>query len=114
MVKDDLHLLMFKVLAYLYECMKGGKHAERECFKAENGFFVDGISQAYLDEVCLILQREGYADGFKAVKTWSDGEIIVSYDAKITLAGFEYLKENSAMKKVYRYLKEAKDWVPIF
>ena len=34
MAKDDLHLLMFKVLAYLYECMKGGKRAERKCFKA--------------------------------------------------------------------------------
>ena len=28
MAKDDLHLLVFKVLAYLYECMKGGKRAE--------------------------------------------------------------------------------------
>lgn len=114
MAKDDLHVLVFKVLTYLYERMKEGRAVERERFKVENCFFGDGLCQGYLDDVCLMLEREGYTVGFKSVKTWGGGERIVSWDAKITFEGFAFMKENSMMKKVYDHLKEARGWAPVF
>lgn len=114
MAKDDMRLIMFKVLAYLYECMVNGVAVKSENFKVENCYFAKGLNQSYLDDICKILEDSGYTKGFSFANTWDGGSIIVSYSAKITPKGFEYLQENAAMKKVYKYLKEAKGWIPFF
>ncbi len=41
-------------------------------------------------------------EGFKAVS------------AQLTTKGYEFLTENSAMKKAYKIAKEIKGWIPIF
>lgn len=114
MAKDDMNLLMFKVLAYLYECIKNGEVPKSENFKVQNCFFAKDIKQEYLDFICITLEKEGYTQGFTSVKAWGGAEILLSHNAKITPAGFEFLKENSAMKKAYNYMKEIKGWIPIF
>lgn len=114
MAKDNMSLLMFKVLTYLYECMVEGVAVKADNFKVENCFFSSDLKQEYLDDICKILEDEGYTKGFTTVPTWGGEVVIASYDAKITPAGFEYLQENKTMKKVYNYLKEAKGWLPIF
>ena len=90
MPKNDMSLIMFKVLAYLYECM------------------VNGMA------VCMMLEDGGYTKGFKFASAWGGETIALSYSAKVTPEGFEYMKENKSMKKVYNYLKEAKGWIPLF
>ena len=114
MAQDDMSLLTFKILAYLYECMQQGKAASRENFKVENCFFAKGLKQEYLDLICKILEEEGYTKGFKFANTWDGSAIVISYDARLTFKGLEYLKENNLMKKAYEYLKEVKVWVPFF
>jgi hypothetical protein len=114
MAKDDMSLLMFKVLAYLYECMVDGVAVNSQNFKVENCYFGKDLKQSYLNDICKILEKKGYTEGFVCVKTWGGEVVIASYDAKITPEGFEYLKENNMMKKAYNYLKEAKGWIPFF
>lgn len=114
MVKDNMNLLMFKVLTYLYECMVNGVAVKQDNFKVENMFFGKDLNQSYLNDICKILEDKGYSSGFVCVKTWGSETVVASYDAKITPEGFEFLQENSAMKKVYNYLKETKGWLPIF
>ena len=43
----------------------------------------------------------------------------ISYDPftrfhvpRLTLTGLDYLENNSSMKKAYKILKEAKEWIP--
>lgn len=114
MPKNDMSLIMFKVLAYLYECMVDGTAVDGGKFKVERNFFGDGLNQRYLDDVCMMLEDGGYTKGFKFASAWGGETIALSYSAKVTPEGFEYMKENKSMKKVYNYLKEAKGWVPFF
>lgn len=114
MAKDDMNLIMFKVLAYLYECMVNGIAVQNKNFKVENNFFAEGLNQQYLNDICSMLEDKGYTKGFKFVNTWGIEVIALSYSAKVTPEGFEYLKENTAMKKAYNYLKEVKGWIPFF
>ena len=114
MAKDNMNLLMFKILTYLYECMINGQVVKGENFKVENNYFAKDLNQNYLDDICKILERKGYTEGFTIAKMWGGEAIVISYDAKITPEGFEYLQENKTMRKVYNYLKEARGWMPIF
>ncbi len=114
MAKDDMNLIMFKILAYLYECMVNGVTANSDNFKTENNFFEKDLNQQYLNDICMMLENKGYTKGFKFVNTWNGEIIALSYTAKVTPEGFEYLKENKAMKRVYNYLKEVKGWIPFF
>lgn len=36
------------------------------------------------------------------------------YNAQLTSAGYEYLENNSNMKKAYKMIKELKEWLPGF
>ena len=88
MAKDNMSLLMFKVLTYLYECMIEGVAVKSDNFKVENCFFGKDLKQEYLNDICKILEDKGYTQGFVSVKTWGGEVAIVSYDAKITPEGF--------------------------
>lgn len=114
MSKDNMSLLMFKILTYLYECMIKGETVKEENFQVENCYFGKDLNQEYLNHICRMLESKGYTEGFTTSKMWGGEIIIISYDAKITLEGFEFLQENKTMKKVYKYLKEVKGWIPIF
>ena len=114
MAENDMGLIMFKVLAYLYECMVNGVAVKSDNFRVGNNFFCKGLNQAYLDDICMMLEDGGYTKGFKFASTWGNEVIALSYSAKVTPEGFEYLKENKAMRRVYNYMKEAKGWIPFF
>lgn len=114
MAKDDMNLIMFKILAYLYECMVKGIAVNEDNFKAENCFFAKDLNQSYINDICKMLEDDGYTKGFVFANTWGGEIIVLSYNAKITPLGFEFLKENKAMKKVYNYLKETRGWIPFF
>lgn len=114
MAKDDLNVIMFKILVYLYDCMKSGDKVKQSNFNAENNYFAKELKQEYINSICLMLEENNYTKGFCATTAWGGDVIITSYDAKITIEGFEYLKENKLMKKVYNFLKETKGWIPSF
>ena len=46
MAKDDMALIAFKILSYLYERMAKGNRANPDFFKAESGYFGDGLEQS--------------------------------------------------------------------
>ena len=94
MAKDDMNLIMFKILAYLYECMVKGKAVNEDNFKAENSFFAKDLSQSYINDICKALEDDGYTKGFVFANTWGGEIIALSYSAKITPTGFEFMKEN--------------------
>ena len=97
MAKDDMNLIMFKILAYLYECMVIDKAVNEDNFKAENSFFAKDLSQSYINDICKALEDDGYTKGFVFANTWGGEIIALSYSAKITPTGFEFMKENKDM-----------------
>ena len=108
MAYNDYELIVYKVLKYLYDCLKAGESIEcvrltRECYD---------IPASYWEYILIGLLEDGYIRGITATKT-KDGYVFSDLtEAQITPKGIEYLHENTAFKKVKRFLKEAKETIP--
>lgn len=71
-----------------------------------------GVSGNRRNAILKMLNDCGYVEGV-FVRTYTDGEICIdSTNIQITLAGLEYLAENSLMKKAYNMAKGIADLIP--
>lgn len=112
MAKDDYHVIVFKILAYLYTCLKQDKKVEENDLKNYSKLYQ--INENYWAYIITNIQESGLIEG--ADFAYIDGKpypIPVRLgDCRITPYGIEYLCDNALMKKVYDYLKKAKDLLP--
>lgn len=97
MAKNDMEMIMYKILRYLYECNKAGKVPTfSDMFDTLE---LPGIPQSYLTQIVLELISPEYIAGCSVTET-KDGTIFqLSRDARITAKGVSYLNENKRMKK---------------
>ena len=110
MAQDDMFVVMYKVLAYLYDCMKKGVEP-RPSMLANNGDMLN-IEESYWARIMKELVDHGYVDGVVVLGTWQ-GDLIVKFNHPVvTMEGVEFLQENSKMQKALNYLKEAKSALP--
>lgn len=65
MAKNDMEVIMYKILRYLYECMKLGVEPELEQFAWNSKLF--DIPQSYWCKIIVTLVRKGYITGFATV-----------------------------------------------
>lgn len=83
----------------------------------------DGNVPTYLDynvdkktfyDVIEACQDEGLIKDARIKKNNSSKEILIVIldNAKLTVKGVEYLKENSTLMKTYKGLKEIREWLP--
>ena len=107
MVKDDYYVIVYKILSYLYQCLKLGKKIDEKCIDNDNKYI--SINLDYWKYIIVKLIDEEYISDVQYDRTWC-GEIIVSNldQAQITPKGIEYLNENSLMEKAKKFLKEQK------
>lgn len=106
MAKDDMRVIMYKILKYLYECMKRDKEAVLEDFAWESKLF--SIPQSYWCEIIAALVKQGYIEGFKVIDGTKDSpQIQTDRPFKITLDGVNFLEENSGMQKAKECCEEA-------
>lgn len=110
MAKDDYFKIVYAILMELYEAKKSGKKVALDAIHPERF----GIAFSYWTDIMEELLEAGYIGGFSISSTktgryfssnWSD-------DIKITMAGIQYLQENSKMKQMYNMAKEVRDWIP--
>ena len=59
MASDDFEVVAFKILSYLYRCMKGGKKVDIAALRQ-----LVGCNEAYFGAVARSLQSKGYVEGF--------------------------------------------------
>ena len=59
MASDDFEVLAFKILSYLYRCMKNGKKVDIAALRQ-----LVGCNEAYFGAVARSLQSKGYVEGF--------------------------------------------------
>lgn len=107
MAQNDMEVIMYKILRYLYECMKTGKRPELPEYSWESKLFT--IPKEYWCQIIEILIDEGLVKGFRATITKGGTIIQLTDQVKITYAGVCFLHENSAMQKVKNLLGEAFD-----
>jgi len=109
MAKDDYNVIVYRVLVYLYACLKREIMYEDAAFQAAVRKNVD--SDEYFTDVLRMMQEEGLIEGLVFQKVWGNNVVLISdvSEARITATGIRYLQENSAMKKVGVFLKESAD-----
>lgn len=102
----DNFKLIYRILKYIEACM------EYEQFDDDN-FTAShfGVSDALFLNILQALLEAGYISGIKIV-TDKCGSDIVLINPHLTLAGMEYLADNTMMKKTYKLLKGIKDITP--
>lgn len=108
MASDDFEVVAFKILSYLYRCMKGGKKVDIAALRQ-----LVGCNEAYFGAVARSLQSKGYVegfafDGFSGVVIDSPSLAAMS-DPAITMDGAIYVGENSRMRKAADFAGRAFD-----
>lgn len=100
MAKDDYNVVVFKILTYLYACLKRTTLFDEKVFKQ----IIDkqNIPDEYLTDILRMMTEEGLITGLAFTKPWGNTYIMTNEygDMRITSSGINYLNENSTMSKV--------------
>lgn len=102
MAKDDFNVVAYKVLAYLYACLKAGAvPSEAEARE------VAKVNEVYFYAVVSSLSSNGLVEPVKEFRDMNGDIIGLSGRLCITMAGAEYLEQNATMKRIARFLGKA-------
>ena len=108
MAKDDMFVVMCKIVSYLYECMKKGVEPEEYRYSAD---YLE-VNERYWKCIMLDLRRHGYVRGVDAME-FPDGKVSVKLSwPRVTSDGVQFMSENTMMAKAMRALRDAKDAIP--
>lgn len=105
MAQNEMEVIMYKILSYLYECMKAGKRPRMEDMCCSCQMF--RISQEYWNQIMKELIDCGYVKGFMHIPNKDRHSIFMLDNAGITYKGREFLCENGRMQKVGNFLGSA-------
>lgn len=108
MAKDDYHVIVYKILAYLYTCLKEDKKIDPDMLMFDGKLFQ--INQQYWVYILYHLVQDGYITGLNNIKS-GNGYYIKGQlqDCEITPKGIDYLCENSLLEKAKQFLKDIKE-----
>lgn len=84
MAKDDYHVIVFRFLSYLYECLKKGEKVDSKAFEQGGPVFGD-VPESYRRFVYTSLWNSGYIETLEGLE--------------ITCAGIEYLASATLMQQ---------------
>lgn len=118
MAKDDYYVIVYQILAYLYQCLKAGEDVDPKMLSKDSPYFiVNGkeLNDRYWCYILYNLQKMGFVSGiifsgniagypFERPLKWSD--------CMITPVGIEYLTDNSFIQKAKEFLKDMKAIAP--
>lgn len=105
MARDDYFLLVYRILTYLYRCIRECKKPDKEYLKPLTKDFP--IEYGYWVYILENILREGYVENIVIIPIDGTEPIIkILDDVRITPKGIEYLQENSSLKKAAKFVKE--------
>ena len=105
---DDMQVIIYKILAYLYSCMKNGIKPDRDRYS----HVAFGIPESYWNSIMLELHEHGYVRGLVIANDFGGDLRVAGCDPTITFEGIQYLQENSLMQKTKRFLQDTKSIIP--
>ena len=111
MAKDDYHVIVYQILAYLYQCLKNDKPVEDAALRADSALVA--VNERYWKYIIINLSNSELIVGVKFTKVWGDVLIDDLSGTMITPKGIEYLSENLMMKKAYKIAKEVREFLPL-
>lgn len=111
MAKDDYHVIVYQILAYLYTQLKASDPVDPELLRPESRYL--GINEEYWTYIMENLFRDGLIEGITLTTAWGEQLIVSGLEkARITPQGIEYLTDNSFLSKARDFLKDIKAIVP--
>jgi hypothetical protein len=107
MASDDYFVFVYKVLSYLYDCLKGKKELDFEYLSPLTKDFP--IEGGYFNYIMENLYKDGYIDGIILVPILGEVQKKIKYtnSLQITPNGIEYLIDGYMMEKTKKFLKTA-------
>ena len=109
MAKDDYYVIVYQVLAYLYQCLKKGTPVDVEMLKPKKLY---DINEKYWLYIMEHMQAEGLVEGVE-IRQYIGSEKHVDFaDVQITPAGIGYLLDNNLLAKAKKFLKDINEIVP--
>ncbi len=108
MAKNDFFVIAYRILAYLYECMKQGVFPDLNDVSYERL----GIPERYWIDVIRNLYDDGYITGIIIRDSVGGMTWVAPDNPRITISGIEFLQENTSMSKAKAFLKELKEIIP--
>lgn len=97
MAKDDMHLIAYKILRYLYGCNKEGKVPTfTDMLKVLE---LPTVPISYIRQILEDLLKNGYIDGIYIIETKGGPYIDVSEKAMVSMKGVDYLHDNGRLGK---------------
>jgi len=110
MSSDDFEVIAYKILSYLYECLKQGKKVDIAAMRS-----LSECNESYFGAVVKNLQSKGFVDGFHfdglSGVVIDSPALATASDPTITMDGAIFVKENSRMAQVKQFLGHAFDVV---
>lgn len=116
MARDDYHVIVvYQILAYLYQQLKKGEPIDGKQISMNSDFF--SINERYWKYIIVNMYNEGLISGIvlrevNAIGTDSEIAILKLDRCEITPKGIEYLTNNSFIEKAKGFFKEAKEMIP--
>lgn len=101
----------YKILQYLNACYEHGEYPNPDSLNASQL----GITFQQFYQTLKMLMEDGNIKGVIFNDTIPPEQSTLNHprDWRITSKGVEYLEENSLMRKAYKVVKEARDWLPM-
>ena len=100
MAKDDYHVIVCKILKYLYQCLKSGVDVDQ--FQILG--IIGKLPEIYAEYIIEALHIEGYVDGIYPTTAGGEEVYKLTPETRITPKGIEYLNNDQYMRKVKTYL----------
>ena len=112
MAKNDYHVIVYQILAYLYHCLKTDTVVEAKNLEHNSQYFQ--IKYNYWRYIIYNMQKSGLIEGVAFIgRDGDDIPLPAQLDCcRITPAGIEYLCDNTFMEKAKQFLKDAKEIIP--
>ena len=110
MAKDDYFVLAYRILAYLYACLKNGEQPDMNYISASEL----GINPNYWEYIMRHLYQDEFIEGLHVlnVACRATPQIKLTQAIMITPLGIEFLENNSTMAKAKIFLKTLKETIP--
>ena len=115
MSKDDYYVIAYKLLSYLYSCLKVGDYPiDIKNLTHDSYVLKIDINGLYWEYVVRHLYEDGYIDGIDVIDVCGLNFPVVKINSwiEITPSGIDFLNNNSNMIKVKAFLKEIKEILP--
>lgn len=105
MAKDDYHVIVFRILKYLYLRLKSGEPVEPEMLRHDSK--TCKINETYWRYIMISMQEEGLIDGLKKGEGETGYEQLEDQlkDVQITPKGIDMLSDSRMSERVDGLIK---------